>query len=450
MPDALTGLGTASLTAYWVPVIVWTAVAGATLLALVVARSLHPLGEYRLRQGLLLALPASVVLAPWFPVPAQLQPMLPAPLRGSLGANVPEAAASGQQMAAQIDAVEILLGAATIAVAVLALVRLSLLGRDLRHLHRLRLAAPALDDQVADRTLRELAHRLDVRRPVTLLEGPRGCVPMTFHWRRPAIVVPRGLIHDRAALRIALAHELIHVRRHDYVWAVLGRLASAPFAFHPLARLLQNGIDRCRETACDAEVVASGVAPAEEYAEVLVRTLTHAQIPMTAIAAGMATRSPTIKERLKTMKQFATTDVTSRLRSGSALAAGLLFLLTTTLAACVGRTERPERPDSSVTAAATGSHSAVSQTLEATATALRRLEVELTYLRGRIDELQAQSDAIPRTRPELPPQGEDYRRYSDLVQHQRLLEEMLLERVRQFETLRMNQETLRQLHESGS
>lgn len=444
MLEMLMGLGRASLTAYWVPVFVWTGLAGAMLLILAATRGLHPLAGYRLRQSLLLALPASVLLAPWLPVPALMSQTLATLLEGSAGAAPPDLAAPIQMGTAQVNAIEVFLGLATIVVALLALVRLLSLARDLHHLHRLRVAAPPLGDQAADRTLRELADRLHVQRPATLLEGPRGCVPMTFHWRRPAIVVPRGLVHDRVALRIALAHELIHVRRHDYVWAVLGRLASAAFAFHPLVRLLQNGIDRCRETSCDAEVVASGVAPPEEYAEVLVRTLAHTQVPMTAVAAGMATRSPTIKERLKTMKRFATTDVTSRFRSGSALAAGLLFLLTTTLAACVGRTEGP---DSSVAATATGSSSAVSRTLEATQASLRRLEIELSYLRERMDELRAQEDAIPRTRPELPPQGEDYERYSDLVQHQLLLNEMFQERLRQFETLRMNQETLRRLQE---
>lgn len=447
MLEVLMGLGRSSLAAYWVPVIVWTGLAGAVLLPLAAARGLHPLAGYRLRQGLLLALPVSVLLAPWLPVPALMSRAFTVALARPQVAVSLDPAAPIQVGGAQVNAVEVLLGLAAVAVALLALVRLSLLARDLRHLHRLRLAAPALGDQAADRTLRELADRLGVQRPVELLEGPRGCVPMTFHWRHPAIVVPRGLLHDRAALRIALAHELIHVRRHDYVWAVLGRLASAAFAFHPLVRLLQNGIDRCLETSCDAEVVASGVAPPEEYAEVLVRTLVHTQVPMTAVAAGMATRSPTIKERLRTMKQFATTDVTSRLRSGGALAAGLLFLVTTTLAACAGRTERP---DSSVSATATGSNAAVSRTLEAAETALRRLEVELEYLRERIDELQAQADAIPRTRPELPPQGELHQRYSELMQRLTVLSQMLAERVRQFETMRMNQETLRRLQEGGS
>ena len=281
MLEMLMGLGSASLTAYWVPVFVWTGLAGAMLLVLAAARGLHPLAGYRLRQGMLLALPASVLLAPWLPVPALMSQTLATVLEGSAGAAPPDLAAPIQMGTAQINAIEVFLGLATIVVALLALVRLSSLARDLHHLHRLRLAA------------------------------------------------------------------------------------------------------------------------------------------------------------------------------------GLLFLLTTTLAACVGRTEGP---DSSGAAPAVESglliypalapdtvrNSAVTRTLEATQASLRRLEVELTYLRDRIDELQAQADAIPRTRLELPPQGDLYGVYGELVQRVSVLTQMLVERLRQFETLRMNQETLQQLRDSGS
>lgn len=463
MFEVLAAIGEASLAALWFPVIVWSGLAALMMLALGSARRLHPLAGYRLRQGILLALPAAVVMAPWIHVPESLRPAISAALGGSPAATFPDPATLEQPLAEQVDVAAILLGVATTAVILLALVRISVLFRDLHRLHRLRVAAATLDDDPANRTLRELADRFAVRRPVKLLEGPDGCVPMTFHWRRPAIVVPGGLVRDPSSLRIVLAHELIHVRRHDYVWTLLDCLTSAVFAFHPLTWLLRRGIDRCRETSCDAEVVAGGVAPPDKYARVLVQTHDQARVPMTAVAAGMATRSPTIKERLEAMKQFADTNPTSRLRTGSALVGGLLFLVTTTLAGCVGRTETPDSSGVSAvfgndaryllpSVSDTGPYWSVlsSHTEDAMASALRRLEIELTYLRERQAELRAQSDAIPRSGADMMPKGEDYRVYSDLVKHRGLLDEMYKERLKQFETLRLNRETLRRLRESGS
>jgi len=289
MFEVLAAIGEASLAALWFPVIVWSGLAALMMLALGSARRLHPLAGYRLRQGILLALPAAVVMAPWIHVPESLRPAISAALGGSPAATFPDPATLEQPLAEQVDVAAILLGVATTAVILLALVRISVLFRDLHRLHRLRVAAATLDDDPANRTLRELADRFAVRRPVKLLEGPDGCVPMTFHWRRPAIVVPGGLVRDPSSLRIVLAHELIHVRRNDYVWTLLDCLTSAVFAFHPLTWLLRRGIDRCRETSCDAEVVAGGVAPPDKYAKVLVRTHDQARVPMTAVAAGMAT-----------------------------------------------------------------------------------------------------------------------------------------------------------------
>ena len=462
MFEVLAAVGKASLAALWLPVIAWTGLAAGMLLALGLARRLHPLAGYRLRQGLLLALPASLFIAPWTSLPELLRPMVSAVPGGPLGTAVTELATPGQVTGAQVDIAAILLGLVTVAALVLAFARLSTLALDLRRLRRLRVAATTLDDDTANRTLRELVDQFDVQRPVTMLEGPEGCVPMTFHWWHPAIVVPRGLLRDLSALRIVLAHELIHVRRQDYIWTLLDCLTSAAFAFHPLTWVLRRGIDRCRETSCDAEVVAAGVAGPEKYANVLVWTHDQARVPTTGVAAGMAARLPTIKERLEVMKQFADTGPTSTLRTPSALAGGLLFLVTTALAGCVGWTEPAD--SSGVTAAFgddvrhllpsvsdTVQYRSVpsSRTHEAMASALRRLEIELTYLRERQAELRAQSDAIPRTRVGLP-QGADYAVYSELVEHQLLLNEMYKERLKQFETLRLHRETLRRLQEGES
>ncbi len=150
---------------------------------------------------------------------------------------------------------------------------------------------------------------------------------MTFGFRRPVVVVPRTLLDTPDSLRTVLAHELIHVRRGDYFWALLECLTGAVFAFHPLARLLRLAIERCRETSCDAEVVAAGLVRPREYAELLAHTHTPAQFPTPAVAASMSARAVTLKERLETMKYFADTRLTLRRRVGLVLGAGTLFVL---------------------------------------------------------------------------------------------------------------------------
>lgn len=80
MLEFLEGIGSGSVQAFWMPVLVWTGLAGAVVLGLAVRDRFgrraffvgnrnrqHPLAGYRLRQGLLLALPASVLAEPWVP-----------------------------------------------------------------------------------------------------------------------------------------------------------------------------------------------------------------------------------------------------------------------------------------------------------------------------------------------------------------------------------------------
>ena len=99
----------------------------------------------------------------------------------------------------------------------------------------------------------------------------------------------------------------------------------AAFAFHPLVRLLRRQIERCRETSCDAEVVAAGIVRPREYAGLLVDVHAPARFPMPAVAAGMSARSVTLKQRVETVARFADARPASRRRGGAVLASGLAF-----------------------------------------------------------------------------------------------------------------------------
>ena len=351
MIEFLEQIGNASIWPFWVPVLFWTGVAGAGALLLARARGLHPLAGYRMRQAVLLALPVSVLAAPW--MPSLWVPPIWAPAWGiandmvaTVGLATPSITPT---LAGAVDTTAVppthanltavILGLATVAVVLLAVTRLAVLGADLRQLRRLRLFAPPVDDPAPRRMLRELSEQLGVRRPVALLEGPPDSAPMTFGAWRPVIVVPRALLGSPRSLRTVLAHELVHIRRADYVWALLDQLTAAAFAFHPLVWLLRRGIERSRETSCDAEVLARGFVRPKPYAELLAHTHTPTQFPMPAVAASLSAPSLKLKERLETMKNFAHKRLTSRQRVGIVLGAGLVCVVVAIAGACATRTE---------------------------------------------------------------------------------------------------------------
>ena len=70
-----------------------------------------------------------------------------------------------------------------------------------------------------DRMLAQLSRRLHVSRTVALFESTRVDVPTVIGWLKPVVLLPASAIAalSPAQLEAILAHELAHVRRHDYL-----------------------------------------------------------------------------------------------------------------------------------------------------------------------------------------------------------------------------------------
>ncbi len=90
--------------------------------------------------------------------------------------------------------------------------------------------------------------------------------PVTFGWRRPAVLLPPECMEDR----LIVCHELLHVRRKDWLFACFEQFALALFWFHPAAWWLVSRIQLNREQTVDALVVAR-LGARERYIGTLVR-----------------------------------------------------------------------------------------------------------------------------------------------------------------------------------
>lgn len=506
MLEFLEGIGNASVWPFWAPVLVWTGLAGAAAIVLGRMRGPHPIAGYRLRQALLLALPVSVLAAPWVP---GLLPAAPAPVGPVLsvdGALMAPSLASRTVLAADqasgVDITLALLGAAMVAIVLLAIGRLAILATDLRQLRRLRRVAARVDDPAPRQRLRELAEQIGVRRPVELLEGPPDSAPMTFGAWRPVIMIPRSLLGSPDSLDAVLAHELVHIRRADYSWALVDCLVSTAFAFHPLVWVLRRGIERCRETSCDAEVLARGFVRPRPYAELLAHTHTPTQFPMPAVAASLSAPSLKLKERLETMRNFAHMRLTSRQRVGIWVGAAVVCVVIAIAGACATRTEEERHTLADPTAPlealqhltllseadraarertqaaqheaevvrsyeAAGFYYQITRgpesnrytyraTEEDVHKALTQLEVEMDYLREQINENAEAFSELERAAREFYANAEDNgtearanRRVRDELRARAdLLYSMRDERMREYETVKLQYETQKRMRES--
>jgi len=144
-----------------------------------------------------------------------------------------------------------------------------------RTLRRALLPAPVLV-----RTFQRMRDSLGLGECV-LLVLPGLTSPATAFWWRPCVLLPEACNSDAPAVPVAdaLWHELAHVARRDYLWAVLADMAHCLLFFHPAVWHARVQLRIERELACDAAVVGGRPDRRADYAESLTRfarlRLTH-------------------------------------------------------------------------------------------------------------------------------------------------------------------------------
>ena len=80
-----------------------------------------------------------------------------------------------------------------------------------------------------------LIARLGLRQRVRVLESSLVRVPVVFGYFRPIVLIPVAVASGFPAdqIEVLLAHELAHVRRHDYLWNLLQTVIETIFFYHP-------------------------------------------------------------------------------------------------------------------------------------------------------------------------------------------------------------------------
>ena len=151
------------------------------------------------------------------------------------------------------------------------LLRLAL---NLRQLRRAAAAAQVVDAPAWTTALAKLRQSMGLRRQVALLVSDSASSPCSWGWRYPVIVLDRHSM-DSADPGAVLAHELAHVRAHDWPMLILGRVLLALYWWHPLMYPLLRTLEHDTECAADDAVLAAGSKPSH-YAHTLLAVSRHA------------------------------------------------------------------------------------------------------------------------------------------------------------------------------
>ena len=111
-----------------------------------------------------------------------------------------------------------------------------------------------------EQVVRDLGDRLGIARPVRIVESSLARVPTLIGYLEPVILVPAsawlGLTGNQ--LRVVIAHELGHVRRHDYLVNLIQAVFESLLFYHPAVWWLSGRLRVEREYCCDDIAVAIG------------------------------------------------------------------------------------------------------------------------------------------------------------------------------------------------
>lgn len=98
-----------------------------------------------------------------------------------------------------------------------------------------------------------LACRFGIRRPVVVRVLEDGDSPLSIGWWKPMVLLPAAVVANMPAslLEALIAHELAHIRRHDYLVNLLQGMVEALLFYHPVVWWLSHRIRAERELVAD-------------------------------------------------------------------------------------------------------------------------------------------------------------------------------------------------------
>jgi beta-lactamase regulating signal transducer with metallopeptidase domain/prefoldin subunit 5 len=186
--------------------------------------------------------------------------------------------------------------------------------RSLGQLRRIRREARPLEDATLHQAAATLGRELGLARLPRLRVSEHAPSPLALSLLRPEVILPRTALEKLSPLelRMALAHELAHVRRGDLWLGWVPALAQALFFFHPLVRRACREYALAREEACDAAALQATGAGPREYGRLLL-VFGVARAPAAAAMPGASSHLAALKRRIA-MLEHAATDSMQRPR----------------------------------------------------------------------------------------------------------------------------------------
>ena len=294
-------IGSSSADVIWFPVLIWTFIASFIFFALRIKKSMNPLHQYHIRVATLLALPIGLISAVLLQVLTLSTSTTGSYNPAFLVINNPLPSVSSAINSANISLpinwmdVNFLIGMLSVLLTVVALVmiiRLTFSYAQLKNLYK----------NLSSEPLTNLQFKSELKKgSVSVVFHDHPLVPFTFGWKYPIIVLPKQIEKDTEKLNMAIQHELVHIRRGDYLLQLAISLIQSLFWFHPLVHIGTTEIETYREISCDQEVLNTSDVHPKKYAQMLFELMPLSK-GYGSFTVSMAVKQSTLKQRIETMK----------------------------------------------------------------------------------------------------------------------------------------------------
>ncbi|HRA89923.1 MAG TPA: M56 family metallopeptidase, partial [Planctomycetaceae bacterium] len=178
--------------------------------------------------------------------------------------------------------------------------------------------------------LLSLSQRMRLNRIVRIAKSTLVKVPVVVGYLRPMILLPASVIIGLtpSQLEAVLAHELAHVRRHDWLINSMQVLVETLLFYHPAIWWLSRRIRHERELCCDDIVLALDVDKAV-YARML---LTLEELQQKSLTPGFAATGGHLAARVRRLlprpESIQTSNHPASLTGLLTMATSLVLLLT--------------------------------------------------------------------------------------------------------------------------
>src|SRR5260370_42075248 len=140
------------------------------------------------------------------------------------------------------------------------------------HLEQVRRRARTLVPEELERSFKRIYDQVQVGRRVALRVSSEVISPLAMGVWRATVILPVSTVLGLPLeeLEAVLAHELVHIRRWDYLWNLFQTAVESVLFFHPSVWSLSRTVRERREICCD-EIAVQSCREATVYARALLR-----------------------------------------------------------------------------------------------------------------------------------------------------------------------------------